>query len=459
MSSDTEVSLQDEAERLLGIEWPILEASRAVFADTDSLIGRPLRELAQYAERDPGFALRLVRRANASRRGLRQEVHAVGDAISMLGLQNVRQEALDALGVEDAVASPRDYRHLAAQSRLAAMIATEIARERRDTEPGEVAFAALLNQLGLLALLIAGEPRMQRLIESLELNALPDEASYVALGYATDDLSRVLAERMELPELIQGMLRATNTTHARASEVMVAGAIAWQVFHGMNTVRGDRDLRRLGELLGVTEKVAADRVSACITRFNAEAALYERAPLNPQTPGRVWLQEPYRMRLALAPRADILEDGIRSLQEDVQRVSRLKRMLAVMQFGLGLNRVVFARLSRSGETLRAEHLVGTLHDPEFSDFAINRLTLGPLGHVLEEPSPQWWERQDIQDRTPPEVHELTGGVECFLGRVCEGDRVLGMVYADRRTSDLALTTQAFEGFQRILRAASRPAPG
>ncbi|WP_018866482.1 MULTISPECIES: HDOD domain-containing protein [unclassified Thioalkalivibrio] len=456
MSLDKDAPYMEEAARLAALEWPILEASDAVFADPDALVNRSLRELARYAERDPGLSLRLVRRANASRRGLRQEVHSVGDAISMLGLENVHREAAEAPRVADVVTRPQAYRELAAQSRLAAMIAGEIAHKRHDTEPGEVALAALLNQLGLLALLAEGEPRLDRLLEMLELSALPDEASYAALGYATDDLSRAMAEQMALPELVQGTLRAVNAVHHRAYEVMVASAVAWQVFRGMDTARGDRDLGLLAGLMGLTDKEAADRVGAVIERFNEDVAVYQRAPLDPQIPGRVWLGERYRPRLALMPRADLLETGLHALEQETNREARIRRMLRVMQFGVGLNRVVFARLSRDGESLRAEHLVGTLHEPEFSHFVINRSALGPLGRVLEEDAAQWWDRRRIHDEMPAAVRRLTGGVDCLVARLCDGDRVLGMVYADRRAHDLDLTPVAFEGFRRVLAAAERP---
>lgn len=455
MSLDKDAPYMDEAARLAAVEWPILEASDAVFADPDALVNRSIRELARYAERDPGLSLRLVRRANTSRRGLRQEVHSVGDAIAMLGLQNVHREAAEAPRVEDAVRRPQAYRELAAQSRLAAMIATEIAAERHDTEPGEVALAALLNQLGLLALLVEGEPRLDRLLEMLELSALPDEASYAALGYATDDLSRAMAEQMALPELVQGTLRAVNAAHHRAYEVMVASAVAWQVFRGMDTARGDRDLGLLAGLTGLTDKEAADRVGVIIERFNEDVAVYHRSPLDPQVPGRVWLSARHRPRLALMPRVDLLESGVRALEQESNREARVRRMLRVLQFGLGLNRVVFAGLSRDGETLRAEHLVGTLHEPEFSHFVINRAALGPLARVLDDDSPQWWDRRRIHEEMPPAVRHLTGGVDCLVARLCEGDRVLGMVYADRRSRDLELTPVAFEGFRRVLTAASR----
>ena len=450
MSLDKDAPYMDEAARLAAVEWPILEASAAVFADPDALVDRSLRELARYAERDPGLSLRLTLHANHSRRGLRQEVHAVGDAIAMLGLQNVHQEAASAPRVEDIVAQPQAYREMAAQSRLAAMIAAEIARERHDTEPGEVALAALLNQLGLLALLVAGEPRLARLMEMLELNALPDEASYIALGYATDDLSRAMAECMHLPELVTGTLRTANVVHPRAFEVMVASAVAWQIFRGMDTVRGDRDLRLLAGLLEENDKAAADRLGEVIGRFNADATLYGIEPLDPGIPAGVWLKPDHRLTLALARRADVLEEGLVALAGETDRTQRLRRMLRVLQFGAGLNRVVFARLLRDGETLRAEHLVGTLHEPEFSGFVINLAGLGPFATVLEQETPQWWRGEDIRQQMPEPLLQLTGGVDCFLGRVTEGERVLGLVYADRRSPDLALTAQDFRTFKRVL---------
>ncbi|MGM0552635.1 MAG: HDOD domain-containing protein [Pseudomonadota bacterium] len=440
----------ERARALAAIDWPILEASAAVFDDSEDLVNRSLRELAQYAERDPGLSLRLIQQANVSRRGLRQEVHAAGDAIGMLGLKAISADVQMAPRVSDVAANPRDYRRLAAQSRLAALIAEEVARKRRDSEPGEVGLAALLNQLGFLALLVDGAPELSRLLEMLSLNALPDEASYVALGYATDDLSRAMAESMHLPELVTGTLRTANVVHPRAFEVMVASAVAWQIFRGMDTARGDRDLHLLAGLLEENDKAAADRLGEVITRFNADVTLYGIEPLDPGIPAGIWLRGKHRLTLALAPRNDLLEEGVAALADETDRTQRLQRMLRVLQLGVGLNRVVFARLLRDGETLRAEHLVGTLHEPEFSGFVISLAGLGPFAGVLEQDEPQWWRCDDLPQQMPEALLQLTGGVDCFWGRITEGDRVLGVVYADRRSPDLALTARDFSAFCRVL---------
>ncbi|WP_018860514.1 MULTISPECIES: HDOD domain-containing protein [unclassified Thioalkalivibrio] len=454
MSQDEGTPYSGQARRLAALDWPILEASDAAFSNPDDLVQRSLRELGQWAERDPGLALRLVLRANRSRRGLRQEVHSVPDAIAMLGLQNVCDEIRIAPRVVEAVREPQRYRQVAGQSRLAAMIAADVAYRRRDAEPAEVGLAALMNQLGLLGLLIEGEPRMGRLLAMLELNALPDEASYAALGYATDDLSRAMTEAMALPELVVGTQRAVNAVHPRAFEVMVASALAWQIMRGMDTVRGDRDLRLLAGLTGVNEKVAADRLSEIIERFNEEIAVYRLEPLDPETPGSVWLKPRHRTPLALCPRADVLEGGLNRLQHEANRVSRLRRMLRVMQFGLGLNRVVFAGLSRDGESLRAEHLVGTLHEPEFSHFVIQRSALGPLEAVLEDDAPTWWGRHYPGVELPEAIQALTGGVDAFFAPVRYRGQVIGIVYADRRSRQHALDDRAFSGFSRVVRVAS-----
>ncbi|WP_018138781.1 MULTISPECIES: HDOD domain-containing protein [unclassified Thioalkalivibrio] len=454
MAKDEGAPYSDQARRLAGLDWPILEASAVAFSQPDALVQRSLRDLGQWAERDPGLALRLVLRANGSRRGMRQEVHSVPDAIAMLGLQNVCDEVRTAPPVGEVVREPQRYRQVAAQSRLAAMIAADVAQRRRDSEPAEVGLAALLNQLGLLGLLVAGEPRLGRLLAMLELNALPDEASYTALGYATDDLSRAMTEAMELPELVVGTQRAVNAAHPRAFEVMVASAVAWQIMRGMDTVRGDRDLRLLAGLTGVNEKVVADRLSEIIDRFNEDVDLYHIEPLNPATPGSVWLGARHRTRLALCPRADVLEEGLARLQQDTNRVSRLRRILRVMQFGLGLNRVVFARLARDGESLRAEHMVGTLHEPEFSHFVIHRSALGPLEAVLEDDMPTWWGRHYPGVALPEAVQALTGGVDAFYAPVRDQGQVVGLVYADRRSRQHALDDRAFKGFCRVVQAAS-----
>ncbi|ADC71094.1 putative signal transduction protein [Thioalkalivibrio sp. K90mix] len=454
MAQDEGAPYRDQARRLAELDWPILEASAAAFSQPDALVQHSLRELGQWAERDPGLVLRLVLRANGSRRGLRQEVHSVPDAIAMLGLQNVCDEVRAAPPVGEVVRETQHYRHVAAQSRLAAMIAADVARRRRDSEPAEVSLAASLNQLGLLGLLVAGEPRLERLLAMLELNALPDEASYTALGYATDDLSRAMTEAMVLPELVVGTQRAVNAAHPRAFEVMVASAVAWQIMRGMDTVRGDRDMRLLAGLTGVNEKVVADRLSEIIERFNEDIDVYRIEPLDPATPGAVWLGARHRTRLALCPRADILEDGLARLRQGDDRVARLRRMLRVMQFGLGLNRVVFARLARDGESLRAEHLVGTLHEPEFSHFVIQRSALGALEAVLERDTPTWWGRHYPSVALPEAIQALTGGVDGFYAPVRERGEVIGMVYADRRSRQHGLDDRAFKGFCRVVQAIS-----
>ncbi|WP_019021260.1 MULTISPECIES: HDOD domain-containing protein [unclassified Thioalkalivibrio] len=455
MALDETAPYAGRARSLAETDWPVLGSSEAVFADTDALVNRSLREVGLYAERDPGLALRLILRANAPRPGLKQEVHSVPDAIAMLGLRAVHEEIERAPRVEDILPDPQPYRRRAAQARLAALIVEELGRVRHDSEPGELGLAALLNDLGMLALEMTDAPELPGLRSMLQLRALPDEASYVALGYATDDLSRGMAEHMHLPELVRGTLRAENAAHPRAMEVMVASAVAGQIFHGMDTLREDRDLRLLAELLGEPDKAAADRLGRLMEGFNRDAWLYAMDALDPAAIARVWREDCSPVPLGLAPRGDIAVSGELALQREPHRGVRLRRLLRACQFGLGLNRVVFAELAHDGDWLQAADLVGTLHEPEFSHFGIGRHDLGAMGAVLEQTDPVWWSRDYPDTPLPGAVAGLTGGVDCLLAPVREHGRCIGMIYADRRSPALALDPRTFDGFARLLAAARR----
>ncbi|WP_018934675.1 HDOD domain-containing protein [Thioalkalivibrio sp. ALJ24] len=455
MALDETAPYAGRARGLAATDWPVLASSAAVFADTDALVNRSLRELGLYAERDPGLALRLVLRANEPRPGLKQEVHSVPDAIAMLGLRAVHEEIERAPRVEDVLPDPQPYRRRAARARLAALIVEELGRVRHDSEPGELGLAALVNDLGMLALELTDAPELPGLRSMLELRALPDEASYVALGFATDDLSRGMAEYMHLPELVRGTLRAENAAHPRALEVMVASAVADQIFHGMDTLRGDRDLRLLADLLGEPDKAAADRLGRLIEIFNRDAWLYAIEPPDPAVVARVWRTEGSGPPLALAPRGDIAVSGELALRQEADRTVRVRRLLRACQFGLGLNRVVFAELARDGDWLHAADLVGTLHEPEFSEFGIGRHDLGAMGAALEAPAPVWWSRDRGDRPLPDAVAGLTGGLDCFVAPLHDRGRCIGLIYADRRSPALELDARAFEGFGRLVRAAQR----
>ncbi len=199
-------------------EIPIMPRSKLII---EALAGQDLspRELAGIVMCDPFLSLRLLRRAESRRSStLGRDTTTILGAIQQVGLDGLQAAATEGLLCDDS-----DPGLAVCESRavLSASIALHWAGNRADISPEEVAFAALLGEIGEL-MLWAFEPAIpQSAVDEL----LSGRASRTTLaqqqtaGFAFKQLSLGLIEAWALPSLIGQLVKGADTPRANIARI------------------------------------------------------------------------------------------------------------------------------------------------------------------------------------------------------------------------------------------------
>ncbi len=197
---------------------PVMPASRAVIETLDEETTSP-REMASIAMRDPFLSLRLLRRAER-----RRSTTLAHDTTTLLGaVQQVGVRGLLEAVAESDLCDESNAGLVACEARavLSARIALDWAGYRADVSPEEVAFAALLGEIGELMLWAFAPELPQHALDLLRSGTVKRnaEAQQMSFGFTFKQLSLGLIEAWELPQLIAQLVRGADTPRAHIARI------------------------------------------------------------------------------------------------------------------------------------------------------------------------------------------------------------------------------------------------
>lgn len=432
------------------------------------------KQLGRAIAADPALAAAVIYHATHIRhRHLDNPINNLRQAAMMLGVTTI-QDLAKSLPVADERLDGgrlRHYHALLGHAALGGILGLAVARERRDLEPGEVALASLLFPLGMLALWAVSPTEMETLSNLLEQPGIqPQEAEYIVFGTGIEDAGRTLAEAWKLPELLCRALEPTNALEPRALGVMLAGKVAWHAVSRWNNEGLTGDLRLMASYLGLNQSGLADLVDECIEEFNEHSDTYGLAPLPLLKHVPFQDLRPRPPAFCLAPQPDVcvrVERRLETLHRDKSHAI-LESCIYALHRGLGLNRVIFARLDRDEPvpTLVADTVIGTDYEPDFNRFRL-RLEGGYLfSRLMAKPTAFWLkgrQQKAAWDLLPSEVVGLIGTEQFLACSFFVNGTATGMIYADRRHTACEIDEATFLNFKRIcqhtVKALSRdPAP-
>lgn len=167
--------------------------------------------IESHLNSDPAIAAKLLKVVNSAYFGLPRQVVNTGQAIAILGIQQVRNLVMS-VGVINALTSANPkiqeaqfqfWRHSFGSASCAQALAV---RSRLDRKQQELAFiCALLHDIGRLFLFTAFFPQYQNVLtEALRRGSPLTEMENKAMGIGHDELGGALAEKWNFPEqLIQ----------------------------------------------------------------------------------------------------------------------------------------------------------------------------------------------------------------------------------------------------------------
>ncbi|MEJ2059007.1 MAG: HDOD domain-containing protein [Gammaproteobacteria bacterium] len=425
-------------------------------ADLDTLSAKQLGHLAAT---DTALAVALIHQVGTVRhRHLANPVTTLRQAAQMLGVNGMIREAEQLPSLEQTLPPEQQahYRRLLAQSALAGRLGLRIAYEQHDLEPGEVALAALLNNLGHLALWVSDAPQMESLTELETAGGAPiQEAEFVVFGQGIEQTARRLAAQWSLPELVAQSMEPQGAAKPRIVGVMLAARLAQQALHAWRLPGLGDDLSVAADYLQLERPALEQFIDEVVRQFDDDIERYGIDPVPAQAEQSVEAQEPVNPPFCLAPRSDLLHaTKIRLAKgEFADRQAVTRTLVTGLHRGLGLNRVVFAIYAGGDEaTLTASVMAGTDYEPRFNRF---RLALdGPhlFTRLMQKPQAYWMqgaEHYKPWKLVPMRVRDLIHTDQFFAASLFTEGQPYGLVYADRRHPFCRMDELSFAQFKPL----------
>jgi putative nucleotidyltransferase with HDIG domain len=189
----------------------------------DPAVGPPA--LADVARADPGFTFEILRAVNTAQRGLARRIHSLPEAITLLGVRNMRNLALTLLVRHRFLSVPSNpylrrenfWRHS-----IGAAVASEALARELGLRYTAIAYTAgLLHDLGILLLGLEAPRDLEEICRLVADGADPLAADRLVLGASHADVGAEAAEVWKLPELIRDVVRY----HHRPQEWLKGGLL------------------------------------------------------------------------------------------------------------------------------------------------------------------------------------------------------------------------------------------
>lgn len=190
--------------RLASMEFPVLNSSRQMLLALQNDAKISASRIASAVLSDPMMTLKLMRLANASRRGeFTQRIVTAEHAVMLLGFSAVFARLTETQIMEEVV--PENARegllNVINRACHAAFQAREWAVQRLDATPEEVYIAGLLHRVADMVLWVSEPERMLRLAK-VRHKSLWQDAEPSQFGFSLVELSRALAEQWNMPPLV-----------------------------------------------------------------------------------------------------------------------------------------------------------------------------------------------------------------------------------------------------------------
>lgn len=470
--------LQSWMGALVDNKFPVFDRTASSLKDlTDDDIGRSIDRICASILYDPGGTIAILRKANSSKRGrMGTLVPTVENAAMMIGLDAMREltNAYPNVTPPGHNSAEKGYMRLVSRAYHAAYQAYDWAVCLGEMTPKEIFVAAFLHDLGAMALWLYGHEYMEAIHELKWEQQVPDdEAQYVILGFSQEQLGCKLAETWGLPDMVVECLQPEESHNQRVQIVRLAHQMAHLSETGWYTDEMVDCLESISALLEHSYPETVKRVHKCSLEAARETEFFGVLPaasLLPMTSAE-WPTpqgekvEPGAVRhFCLMPQRHVYHETVKMLSSASETSTGIDDIINItlrgLHDGLGLNRAVFALLSKDRIKLVGKHLRGADSDPTFSQFAID-VDMGKkdlFTQLLKKPRSIWVSRKNnekVMQLIPMNFRELVGLDEFFAISVFVGDKPYGVFYADRHLKDSHLDQQSYERFKKICSYATK----
>ncbi len=479
--TDNSTELDKWVERIVDRDMPVFGRTARQLAMLVDDEGRHRSNLIQVVLHDVGLTARVLRLANSAfyNHGNRK-MSTVSRAVLVLGVNGIRNICLS-IALIDSLLKGQNKEIVAREmgkAFYAAVVAKEVAERHGDPQPEEVFVAALLYRLGEISFRCFGESKVKELDFAISLqNGDRAAAERKVLGFKLTDLTRELAKRWQLGELLEQSLLPEGQQPKRCQSIVLAQRLADAVSEGLDTPQSRLLLKELSDFAGTSLKsvealvrnasgaaegrareYGANSVAAHVPRFIDEKGTSVTAvavtPVEADTEEEEEAAEVEIVKPDPLLQLRVLRELTSAVYEHADFHQILEIVLEGMYRGIGMDLVVFALLTIDRARLKAKFALGadSVRISERMDLEARSDSHNVFSEAIESKHSRWvalGEGGVTPAQIGKPVIELFGSSNFFLAPALVTGRVIGVFYADRRASGRPLDAESFESFKHF----------
>lgn len=336
-----------------------------------------------------------------------------------------------------------------AMSFHAAVQARAIARRLSGNDHEEVFIAALLSNVGELALLATGRTAAEQFV--MARDEQPEEEHSLALehlGVGIKTLNKALIKEWGLGEMVMQAADGSKTPSARVEAVNQGIAISQTINKGMNHPEMRKLCQEVGQLTDQPSDQVRENILLIAEEASAVAATYGAERLLPALPNRDAIEradgQPEKTDFDFQKYMNRMSQ---MMMEGFDAADIMQLAVQAVYRGAGVPRVCINLMSMKEKRLEPAYVAGEDANEWREDMKLdlNRLKKQESLHdFLRHQEPSWFSRE--QDREASGVlAKLARKGDCLLAPIRARDRFVGLFYADAAGG--ALTERQFEEFQ------------
>ena len=464
--------LQDVLTRIGNNHIPVMERTILALKKISANENSTTEQISHVVSRDPGLTIYLLRVCNTkSNSSLRSEITSISQALMMLGVAQVNKLPAKLPSLDQQLKEPAKSRLLMTFSRAfhAAEQATEWARYRRDMNTDEIFVAAQIHFIGEMALAMLYPEKLEEIDRMRRRRQIAsEEAQYLVLGFAINQLSYELARKWDLPSLALEALKPENAKYPRAYSIMLAvqlsraAAVDW---HGGKTQVIQKQVAEfldipIAKIVSANHKLAVD-VAHATNLYGVRPAAALLPMLNdPLEEEMVQSKNPNdHADICLIPQRPALQsvkESIQNVESKITLKELIHLVLSGMHDGIGLNRVLFATRNEDTKMMIPYAIKGADNDPAFNRFSIkldkknlfSRLMQKTQAIVINDKT-----RATFWELVPKEFKKLIVTNSFVAMSIYVKEKEIGIFYADRHTQDCQIDDASYRLFKSLCTSA------
>ncbi|NQY26179.1 MAG: HDOD domain-containing protein [Piscirickettsiaceae bacterium] len=443
-------------------------------------------DVAQIILRDPSLTSRLLKMANSffyNPNG--QEMSTVSRAVMILGFDKVRALTLS-LVLVDSLSNGKHREKLTeeiAQSFHAAVQAQELAKKINCKKPENIFVATLLSRLGNMAFWAFAGDKADALLKLVEAGEMTEQkAEKEVLGFSLKELTQGLSQSWGLGDLLDDSLSDKKKNDPDIMLVNLGGELAQASKSGWDSEETQRVIDEIAKKLDiksddVTEIAHTNAKQAkIITKMYGVTAASKQIP---QAQYNLIDDEEYtqgdedlidvsdielqKQDVILYPEPDaqvqlsILNDIVQTIEESPSINIILEMVLEGIHRGVGMDRSLFAILSKDRKTLICKYALGTDNEKLCEEFKIDVslssnifhkvIKTKKVAHISADPS-------KINGTLTRDVFKLLGPPPYLIMPTIVRGKVIGMFLADRNASKRVINEKDLLVFQQFCQQAN-----